>query len=299
MNELVAAARKRPGMYVGSTDARGVSHLFEYAVHLLFAYSAKRLTVALDGRRMRLETDAVLDAEKLLAALTDDSPRMMTVNEATDLVLVSALSSEFSIDIVSEAGWSSFRSTQGLRVEPAGTAPKQLGSRIEFEADASIFKSATFIASGVERRLRDLAALRPGLSVQFRHSNGELTIEVVTPRGLAQWLEYTGVSGVRAGAVSWGEARLWYAYGEAPGDESVRGFVNSVPVHKGSHIRGLRAALTDVAYAPVDHLNLHAVIQVELAHERLSFEGPTKQVLALPDLEAGIRAAVATAIRGS
>jgi DNA gyrase/topoisomerase IV subunit B len=287
---LVESIRKRPGMYVGSTDSRGVLHLFEFVVHLLFEHAARRLVVRLDGQRMCLETDAIVDADRVLPALSEPKA-LLTMKD--ELVMVSALSREFLLDIVSEAGWASFRSELGLRVDPVGTAPRQLGTRIEFEVDPSIFKTASFIPSGVERRLRDLAALRPGLAVQFRY--GELALDLVVPRGLSQWLEYTGVSVAGAGETRWGEARISYAYGEAPADEAVRGFVNSVPVDQGSHIRGVRGALVDAGYHPQGHLQ--AVIQIELEHGHLNFEGPTKQVLALPDLEAGVRAAIASALR--
>lgn len=293
---LVEAIRKRPGMYIGSTERLGLAHLYEYVFQMfLEAEAPTQLRITRSLGQISIQCDVVLAAESLIETLISAN-HTNTMMSHWPLVTASALSSQFSLDVQSEHGWWSFRSERGQPVEgqPLRTHIGP-GTIVTFSPDPTIFRDVDAVkAAWLQRRMRELAMLYPGLSIALVDVEG-LSFQLRWPRGFTDWLESQEVSLERSLETAWGEVRIRAAFGfDHRVPASVLGFVNNVRVPGGQHVEAVRRAIAN--RWPDETRAAIAVIALDMPIDRVQFSGPTREVLAVEGLGDGVYEALREAL---
>lgn len=186
--DLLEAARKRPGMYVGTTGQRGrlamLREVMSYALGLALAGQAKHLAVTLksdgsvevadDGPGVPLELNerGAPVPGSLLTSRADDA---ISTNHAkthlavgAGIFVACALSDSFEIRTHrSEARWVQ-RFFRGTAVsDPRPLDEECTGTTIVFRPDPELFTSEPIDSVAVTSLLRDLASLVPGLETSL------------------------------------------------------------------------------------------------------------------------------------
>lgn len=176
----VGVVRLRPGMFVGSTDARGLHHQ-------LFALVASALTEIVAGEgtfvSVRLGADGSAtvedDAPPILA---DGQPQLELVctrwlghapnpngRDYTAYLMANALAAQFRAVARSPGAVHTHTFRRGI-THAAAQVPGPADARgfaIEFRPDPELFGGATFDPHAIRGRLRELAYLHSGVRMSF------------------------------------------------------------------------------------------------------------------------------------
>jgi DNA gyrase subunit B len=307
--ELVEAIRKRPGMYVGDNGVLGLSHVISFPLDALCASSeiaGAQIHIRVAGRTVRIESDKPpAHWPDLRASLADPGlSTQMNWNGPWELVAAATLCSSFSIEV--HAGNERVRSTGGRGKFVEGAPRESAACVIEFEPDAEIFAPGLQPDTNwIIKRAGELAAVHAGLRIQVSSTTNRQAA-FCYPDGLADLLaERGGLSAFATWSASLQletfrvDAALHFPYvgGTQRGWLS---FANTVPTSRGgSHVRGLEAGLRAAAGQRYEIIRERTFggISIQAPREKLSFAGPTKDLLSIPELEGQIAEALAPSIR--
>ncbi|NOU29390.1 MAG: hypothetical protein HOO96_15920 [Polyangiaceae bacterium] len=271
--DLIAAVRARPGMYVGGTDSFGLHHmLWELVANVLDLVIAGRATtidvelhsddsvsVRDDGPGMSVDPSSPAFLEKVFTEVhttpTADghAPHVHIGRVGLGLAPVCALSERVEVDVYREGTHYRQRFAQGYGTSPCEIvgATSAHGTTVHLWPDRGIF-TATFSSGLLERRLKELAYLWPGLRTRFTRGTTErgpiaslegLLPGVPGPR-LLQW-ERTG-SAERARGEAWSSSRIAVRWSENQFAEGaqIRGFCNLEETrYGGTHLLGFQRGL--------------------------------------------------------
>ncbi len=190
--EGLEAVRRRPGMYIGSTDSRGLHHLvYEivdnaideamagFCTHIYVTIHADNsITVVDNGRGIPVDIHPKTGKSALEVALTmlhaggkfgGSGYKVSGGLHGVGLSVVNAL----SVDLVAEVKrdgkiWrqTCSRGVKTSEVEVVGTCdPSEHGTSIHFVPDDQIFDEVDYEYDVVTRRLRELAFLNGGVTI--------------------------------------------------------------------------------------------------------------------------------------
>ncbi len=273
------AVRKRPGMYIGSTSARGLHHLVYEVVdnsidEAMAGYCTRvsvvihpdnSVTVEDDGRGIPVDihpTEKVSGVELAMTTLhaggkfDKDSYKVSGGLHGVGVSVVNALSEKLDVEVWRDGSrWhqSFVRGDKEKDLEKLGPAEGS-GTRVKFRPDREIFTELVYNFETLSSRLRELAFLNRGLAISIRDDRPE------DPRdesyqyegGLAEYVEY--LRGSRAAVhekvlyfeTVKPEAEIELALQYDSGfSENTHTFVNNINTHEGgTHVTGLKAALT-------------------------------------------------------
>jgi DNA gyrase subunit B len=276
------AVRKRPGMYIGSTAARGLHHLVYEVVdnsidEAMAGYCTKievtihehdSITVVDDGRGIPVDnhpTEKVPGVELAMTTLhaggkfDKSSYKVSGGLHGVGVSVVNALSEWLEVEITREGRKYKQRYTRGLKeteLEDLGKA-KGRGTKVSFSPDPAIFTELEFNFGTISNRLRELAFLNKGLRIILkddRPNNGQpgRVEEYHYKGGLASFVEF--LRGSRQPLhpkiiyfeTSREEAEIELAMQYDDGfSENTHTFVNNINTHEGgTHLTGFKAALT-------------------------------------------------------
>ncbi|MGI9016399.1 MAG: DNA gyrase/topoisomerase IV subunit B [Euzebya sp.] len=190
--EGLEAVRKRPGMYIGSTDQRGLHHLVwevvDNAVDEHLAGHCKRIAVTVlkdggievadDGRGIPVEEH---DKEKMPAVevvlsklhaggkFDQQAYAVSGGLHGVGVSVVNALSIRTQVEVSRDGHVHAIQFKQGKRtkkLEVIGTS-KKTGTLVRFWPDDQIFDETIFDADTILVRLKETALLNPGLRIDF------------------------------------------------------------------------------------------------------------------------------------
>jgi DNA gyrase subunit B len=198
--EGLEAVRRRPGMYVGSTDVRGLHHLVQEvvdnSVDEALAGACDRIEITLnpdnsvtvldDGRGIPIgphptqkrSTGEPMDALEVVMTILHAGGKfggggykVASGLHGVGVSAVNALSEWLEVEVRRDGKLYRQRYERGLPVSPVevvGKSPqRETGTRTTFRADSTIFKSLDPKFDVLMQRFREMAFLTRGLTIQF------------------------------------------------------------------------------------------------------------------------------------
>src|ERR1700709_2830275 len=198
----LAAVRKRPGMYIGSTSDRGLHHLVwevvDNSVDEALGGHADQIEVVLleDGGVRLTENGRGLPVDMNPQQKRPTAEVILTVLHAggkfdgkayavsgglhgVGVSVVNALSSRLEVDIYRDGfHWSQPYVDQ----KPAaplhkGEPSRKTGTTVTFWADGTIFETTTYSFETISRRLQEMAFLNKGLTIILRDERAEKVVD--------------------------------------------------------------------------------------------------------------------------
>jgi DNA gyrase subunit B len=280
--EGLQAVRKRPGMYIGSTDARGLHHLVweivDNSVDEAIAGHCTHIEVMLhadgscsvkdDGRGIPVDMhksgrpalEVVMTQLHAGGKFDHKAYKVSGGLHGVGSSVVTALS-EWTIVQVRRKGLgvvNQIRMERGDLVQPmkvvGDVAKEEHGTLVRFKPDAQIFSTTQLDFDTIATRLREMSFLNKGLRLTLKDEASGRAETFFAQNGIAefvQWLNRTRqplhpdvimTEGEKDG-VHVDLAMQWTdAY-----SENVFSFVNDINTHEGgTHAVGFKAALTRV-----------------------------------------------------
>ncbi len=279
----LSAVRKRPGMYIGSTSARGLHHLVYEVVDNsideamagfctrvdVLVHADDSVTVVDDGRGIPVDVHPVEGVPGVEVAMTTlhaggkfdkSSYKVSGGLHGVGVSVVNALSERLEVEVVRDGRRYRQRYARGEKkndLEVVGPAEGS-GTRVTFKPDPRIFTERRFNLETLSGRLREMAFLNRGLRISLRDERGaeepgQVEEEVYRYEGgLTEYVTFLRGSRqpvhpeICAFEVSREEAEIELALQyDTSFSENTHTFVNNINTHEGgTHLTGLKAALT-------------------------------------------------------
>jgi len=274
--EGLEAVRKRPGMYIGSTDKRGLHHLIWEIVdnsidEVINGYGNQikitlnkdgSVTIADNGRGVPIGMHASGKStpEVIYTVLhaggkfEEGGYKVSGGLHGVGASVVNALSKRMDVTIYKEGKISNIRFHDGGKVEsPLKTIgeSKKTGTTVTFLPDPEIFKTTHFSYTTICERMQESAFLLSGLTVEVIDEEDDRSAKFYYENGLINFVEYINedkkvlhkvinFNGTKNGI----EVEIAMQYSESY-NENILSFVNNVKTGDGgSHEVGFKTGLT-------------------------------------------------------
>jgi DNA gyrase subunit B len=279
--EGLEAVRKRPGMYIGSTGARGLHHLIYEVVdnsvdealageadHVeIVIHPDNSVTVTDTGRGIPVDTmekEGRPAAEVVLTVLHAGGKfgdgggyKVSGGLHGVGVSVVNALSESLQLSVWRDG----YEWTQSYeRGVPVGELEKgsktdRRGTSISFLPDLEIFETIEYDRTVLEQRFREMAFLTKGLKIDFRDERGErFETSFQYDGGIVDFVKYLHGQGTREPLHSKivyvedssdiGEVEIALQWNNSY-QEALLSFANNINTHEGgTHLSGFRSALT-------------------------------------------------------
>lgn len=277
--ENLDAVRKRPGMYIGDTNSRGLHHLVKEIVdnsmdeHL--AGYAKKIFVELnldnsivvsdDGRGIPIDIHPKTKKSAVETVFTvlhaggkfggENSGYKMSgglhgvgssvVNALSDFLEVTVWKDKFEYKIKFSKGGS--KSTGLKKIGPT----TKRGTKIHFKPDSKIFSTINFNGQEISNRLQELAYLNPTVYIEFNDKKNETKLTYHYPDGIASFVDKKASSQKAITKTHFFESsndkiQLKFAFKyTTSSQENIHSFVNNIITPDGgSHESAFKSALT-------------------------------------------------------
>src|SRR6476469_6567691 len=278
--EGLEPVRKRPAMYIGGVDAKGLHHLaweiidnsvdeylngFADHIHVTLHKGGDSLTVQDNGRGIPVDIHPKHKKSGLELVLTVLHAGGKFGNAESGYFhsgglhgvgasVVNALSRKL-VATVKRDGYE-YRQSYAKGV-PQTKVEKVCpfrghGKGIYFEPDETIFKTTRFDADTIKARLEDMSFIHSGLKITFKDEHGGQTYELANPGGLPAFLaklvtdaEKPAVTdnAFTAARDSGSKVEVALQWTEST-EENYRSYVNAFrTTNAGTHENGLKSAL--------------------------------------------------------
>ena len=338
--EGLEAVRKRPAMYIGSTGALGLHHLVYEVVDnaideaLVGFCDTIKVTIHIDnsitvvdngrGIPVDLHTSGRPAVEVVLTVLhaggkfDNESYKVSGGLHGVGVSVVNALSESVALEIWRNQKVYQQSYTRGVPdrdLAVTGTTRRR-GTKLTFKPDAEIFETVDYSFDTLAHRLRELAFLNAGvrITIDDEREDGKHR-DFCYEGGINSFVQYLNKNRVAV------NADPIYMRGERDGIEAeialqwndgysdtLHAFANNINTQEGgTHVSGLRAALTRTLNSYVTRQNLAkdlkesiggddiregltAVISVKIPHPQ--FEGQTKTKLGNTEVKGIVEAIV-------
>ncbi|MEX0705137.1 MAG: ATP-binding protein, partial [Nitriliruptoraceae bacterium] len=273
--------RRRPAMYIGSTDARGLHHLVwevvDNAVDEHLAGHARRIAVRLlddggcqvsdDGRGIPVDDHPTEGLPAVEVALTtlhaggkfdQQSYAVSGGLHGVGVSVVNALSRRTEVEVSRDGARYTIAFERGARVDDlAQTGPsKKTGTTVRFWPDADVFETVELDHDTVLQRLRETALLNPGLEILLADDRDGRSVTLRFANGLVDFVSelLSGHDAIVEPIVVRDERELdghavaldvAFTWTDAFHDDRMRSYVNIVRTSDGgTHVEGFRRAVT-------------------------------------------------------
>ncbi|HFQ4374676.1 TPA: DNA topoisomerase IV subunit B [Enterococcus faecium] len=277
--EGLEAVRKRPGMYIGSTDSRGLHHLVYEIVdnavdEALSGYGSEidvtihednSITVADSGRGMPvgMHASGIPTVEVIFTVLHAGGKfgqggyKTSGGLHGVGASVVNALSKWLIVTIVRDGVEYQQKFKNGGKpdgtLKKIGKTKKANGTTVHFLPDDTIFSTTKFSYEILAERLRESAFLLKGVKISLSDLRGEEPVKEFFhyEEGIKEFVDYLNeekdtltpvvyFSGEKEGI----EVEVAYQYNDGY-SENVLSFVNNVRTKDGgTHEAGMKAAMT-------------------------------------------------------
>ena len=281
--EGLEPVRKRPGMYIGSTDLRGLHHLVyeivDNSIDEAMAGFCTDIYVGIEadgsvyvrdnGRGIPTGIHPQAGVSTLEVALTmlhaggkfgGDGYKVSGGLHGVGVSVVNALSEKLVATVRREGQVHRQEFSRGDRVtdlEVVDTCPEEeTGTEIRFWPDPEIFEDVNFVYDTLRVRLREMAFLNKGISITLEDLRGEKPVKHVYcyEGGIKSFVQYLNknknplfpepVYFCAEKGTSVVEVAMQYNEGYA---ENIFSFANNISTHEGgTHLSGFKNALTRV-----------------------------------------------------
>ena len=275
--EGLSAVRKRPGMYIGSTDARGLHHMVtevvDNSIDEVLAGACTEIVVTLypdgscsvqdNGRGIPIENHPKYNRPALEIVMTvlhagskfdRNTYKVSGGLHGVGVHVVNALSEWLEVRVYRNGQEYVQRYERGAPVAPVEAVgpTDRTGTTTRFKPDGTILETVVFDRETIGRRLKELSFLNPGVTIRFRddrdgaeetfHHAGGIT-EFVEDLNQASNVLFKPPIYLHSKRDSTDiEVAIQYNDGY---NETSLAFVNNInTVDGGTHVIGLRAALT-------------------------------------------------------
>ena len=275
--EGLEAVRRRPGMYIGSTDQRGLHHLiYEVVDNSVDEALAGRcdfidVTILADGRVRVADNGHGIPVDIHLGTGRPALEVVMTILHAggkfggggykvsgglhgVGVSVVNALSSHLVAEVRRDGARHVQEYERGHPLGPvkrAGDADEH-GTTITFLPDVAVFSELNYSFDTLAQRFREMAYLTKGLRIRFVDEREDRETSFYFDGGIVSFVRHLNKNrvGIHPNPISMErtvsdtavEVALQYNDGFA---ESVYAFANNInTVDGGTHLTGFRSALT-------------------------------------------------------
>ncbi len=275
--EGLEAVRRRPGMYIGSTDGRGLHHLVWEVVDnsideamaghatsvLVTIHADGKLTVVDDGRgvpvgRHSTGKDALEVVHTVLHAggkFGGGGYKVSGGLHGVGVSVVNALSSWLRVESARDGGIWTQEYSRGIpttKVQKIGVQGSRRGTTTTFQADADMFDTTDYSFETITQRLRESAYLTKGVWITLRDERTDRERSFYFEGGLVSFVRHLNrnkealhgrpIYCERKDGTTTIEVALQYNDTYA---ENVLAFANNInTVDGGTHVTGFRRALT-------------------------------------------------------
>ena len=279
--EGLEAVRKRPAMYIGSTDSRGLHHLVYEVVDnaidealagycdsiTVTVHEDDSVSVADDGRGVPVDThengrsalEVILTVLHAGGKFDKESYQVSGGLHGVGVSVVNALSAKLDVEVRRDGAVWTQRFEAG---EPTGELERErdlgdgedTGTEIRFWPDNAVFGTTQFAASTLANRLRELAFLNPGIEIELFDERDGSRDRFRYDGGIREFVVYLNES-----RTALHEDVIYFdAESEAVQVEvaiqatdelqgSIHAFANNINTREGgTHLTGFKTALTRV-----------------------------------------------------
>lgn len=327
--EGLEAVRRRPGMYIGSTDSRGLHHLVVEVVDnsidealagfcdtidveimedgsIKVTDNGRGIPVGIVGKTGKSAVETVLTVLHAGGKFGQEGGGYKVSGglHGVGLAVVNALSEWLIVSVYSNGKHYQQKYERGVPVtelEILGDTDRR-GTTVHFKADAEVFETTEYNDDTITYRLRELAFLNKGITINFLNHKNKNQKNFYYEGGIISFVEHlnknknvlhkTPIYCEEEGEEFQLEVALQYTDGYT---ENTIAFANNINTHEGgTHLIGFRSALTrtindyarknNFIKANEDNLTgedvregLTAIISVKIPEPQ--FEGQTKTKL--------------------
>ena len=302
--EGLQAVRKRPAMYIGSTDGRGLHHLvYEvvdnsidealagYCDHIeVTIHDDGSVSVSDDGRGIPVDTHEQYDRPAVEVIMTvlhaggkfdNKSYQVSGGLHGVGVSVVNALSESLAVEVKRDGHLWRHSFDHG-EPEPDGFQQvrplendEETGTTIRFWPDGEIFETTEFTYSTLANRLRELAFLNSGVAITLTDERDGEDEVFLYEGGIREFVEYLNETRTPL------HENVIYFDDEAEGvqveiaiqatDElqgSIHAFANNINTREGgTHLTGFKTALTRVVNDYADDHDLTTDLDENLKGE--------------------------------
>lgn len=277
--ENLEAVRKRPGMYIGDTNSKGLHHLVKEIVdnsideHLAGHASKIHVTLNADnsvvvednGRGIPVDIHPKTKKSAVETVFTvlhaggkfggeNSGYKMSGGLHGVGSSVVNALSEYLEVTIWKGKKEYNIKFTQGgsksTGLKEIGATKKQ-GTRVSFKPDNQMFSTINLKGSEISQRLKELAYLNPGVNIEFVDNKNETKETYHYPEGISAYVEkiaesQKSITKVYGFESSNDKIQLKVAFKYTTSNqENIHSFVNNIITPEGgSHETAFKTALT-------------------------------------------------------
>lgn len=276
--EGLDAVRKRPGMYIGSTDSRGLHHLVyeivDNSVDEVLAGFGSEINVKInkdnsisvidDGRGMPvgMHASGIPTIQVIFTVLhaggkfgQEGGYKTSGGLHGVGASVVNALSEWLTVEVVRDNVLYKQRFENGGRpvgkLESKKVSKRKDGTTIQFKPDTKIFSTVDYSYSLLSERLRESAFLLKGLKITLSDERDDIQEEFMYEEGIKEFVHYINEEKDTLTPIAYFEGEnnnieveCAFQYNDGY-SESVLSFVNNVRTRDGgTHEIGTKAAIT-------------------------------------------------------
>ncbi|MBK7523000.1 MAG: DNA topoisomerase (ATP-hydrolyzing) subunit B [Saprospiraceae bacterium] len=304
--EGLEAVRKRPGMYIGSTDTKGLHHLVwevidnsidehlaGYCTHIeTVIHKDNSITVTDNGRGIPTGMHEKLQKSALEVVMTvlhaggkfdKNTYKVSGGLHGVGVSCVNALSDYVRVEVQREGKKFEQEYSKGIPLGPVkeiGVSDKT-GTRVTFRPDAEIFESLEYTYATLASRIRELAYLNKGLYLTLTDErevleNGEFKKnDFHSEGGLKEFVQYLDETRTPlitdpiyvVGKEENVEVEVAMTYNTGY-QENIFSFVNNINTREGgTHVAGFRRAIARLFKQYGDDNNLFSKLKITIQGE--------------------------------